>query len=177
MICKLRKNRSTIQFITEHLWAEYFFSNGLIAKADCISAESKIVYSDLNNLQDLRLDHNDIDSVSNSTFSGLSHLVNLTLSNNKLKTLPEEAFEELSHLKMLDLSENQLISFLPDHLISLIRLEWEFQINLTSLFVLIIFVFLTVDLCTIFHYLLSKSERGAGMAFFSIFGLVFLSFK
>ncbi|XP_044755914.1 leucine-rich repeats and immunoglobulin-like domains protein 3 [Coccinella septempunctata] len=58
-------------------------------------------------LSDLKLDHNEIDSL-NGSLSGLRELIRLNLSFNKLRKISPDDFMGLDKLSLLDLSHNYL---------------------------------------------------------------------
>jgi hypothetical protein len=61
----------------------------------------------------LRLDHNDIATLSTSAFGGLSALLYLNLSSNSLSSLSDDVFDGLSSLQSLGLGRNSLSNFPP----------------------------------------------------------------
>ena len=69
-------------------------------------------FSNLSNLQILRLNRNSLNTLPDSVFSDLSSLQILRLDRNDLSTLPAGIFSDLSSLTTLNLMENDL-STLP----------------------------------------------------------------
>ena len=83
-------------------------------------------FQDLPNVDELRLDRNDLESLPDDVFDGLDGLRRLRLNDNDLATLPKGAFDGLDGLRRLYLNDNDLDD-LPDgafdHLESLRRLR------------------------------------------------------
>ena len=83
-------------------------------------------FHDLPNVNELRLDRNDLETLPDDVFDGLDGLRRLRLNDNDLATLPTGAFDGLDGLRRLYLNDNDLDD-LPDgafdHLESLRRLR------------------------------------------------------
>ena len=83
-------------------------------------------FHDLPNVNELRLDRNDLETLPDDVFDGLDGLRRLRLNDNDLATLPKGAFDGLDGLRRLYLNDNDLDD-LPDgafdHLESLRRLR------------------------------------------------------
>ncbi|XP_012235817.2 protein toll isoform X1 [Linepithema humile] len=75
------------------------------------------LFSNLTNLQVLRLDRNGLITLPEDLFWGSSSLTNITLNRNYLKSLPFHIFRDLKNLKALELSFND-IENLPDRIFS-----------------------------------------------------------
>ncbi|EKX34603.1 hypothetical protein GUITHDRAFT_90447 [Guillardia theta CCMP2712] len=73
------------------------------------------VFDGLYSLEDLLLQHNDLQSLPVGVFDGLSGLQNLYIGVNSLKSVPVGIFSQLSTLQQLSLAINKLPS-LPDGL-------------------------------------------------------------
>ena len=83
-------------------------------------------FDGLTNLEDLRLNSNQLKSLPTDIFSGLASLNTLFLDSNQLSSLPADVFSGLSSLSFLDLGNNRLSSLPADMLSglsSLSRLE------------------------------------------------------
>ncbi|XP_029466560.1 leucine-rich repeat, immunoglobulin-like domain and transmembrane domain-containing protein 1 [Rhinatrema bivittatum] len=91
----------------EFLWMPY---NSIISL-------SLLTFKGLINLQELRLDGNDLSSFPWEALAAMPQLRLLDLCNNKLSLIPKEAAQYLKSITYLDLSSNKLIT-LPNELIT-----------------------------------------------------------
>ena len=65
-------------------------------------------FRDLSNVDELRLDRNDLETLPDDVFDGLDSLRKLHLNDNSLETLPDDVFDGLDSLRKLHLNDNSL---------------------------------------------------------------------
>lgn len=75
------------------------------------------VFTDMPELCELILSHNQMTDLPRNTFIGLPKLHLLNLANNNLSIIPFQVFNMLSALQKLDLSGNHLVTFLDNFFI------------------------------------------------------------
>ena len=63
-------------------------------------------FKDLSNLQNLKLDDNQLSSIDSKTFQGLSNFKNFELNNKQLNSINAGTFESLSNLNTLSFYKN-----------------------------------------------------------------------
>ena len=90
----------------------------------------------INEVMELKLNHNRLSEVQPNTFNGLNKLKDLYLQNNQLTELLPNIFNGLNNLKALYLQSNQLTKLLPNAFNGLDSLEYldlDYNHQLTEL--------------------------------------------
>ena len=77
------------------------------------------LFNPLTNLQELKLDHNKLEWISENTFTNLRQLQILSISwNDNLREFDSKAFEQNNYLSKIEITHNKVLSTLPKELFS-----------------------------------------------------------
>jgi Leucine-rich repeat (LRR) protein len=82
------------------------------------------VFVDLPNVEEIKLESNEIEELPANAFKGCPRLTNLELTNNPIKVLRGDEFVQLTGLKSLDILYAKLASIAPITFHPLRSLEW-----------------------------------------------------
>ena len=122
-----------------------FFQNKTLGKID------KDTFSNLLDLQELRLSYSCIEFIDKTLFSNLINFKKLNICGNRLESIEENSFSNLHNLEYLDMSNNQLRSLSAKSLVGLDNLkELDLSYNKLANFDLDIFdigKILEINLC------------------------------
>jgi len=100
---------------------------GVIRRVDLAGRGLKIIPPEINtlsNLEELRLEHNQITQVPPQAFAGCSNLRSLHLGHNQIAQVAPQAFAGCSSLESLHLEHNQIARVAPQAFAGCSSLEW-----------------------------------------------------